>query len=85
MPSVGHCQHRGLHNCAENSHQPTRRRERLMRRFKSAEQARRFLSTHDQVTRLFRRLVDANASDHRPVRAWAFATWVEVSGHAVNF
>jgi transposase-like protein len=39
--------HRGLNNRAENSHQPTRRRERIMRRFKSAGQVQRFLSVHD--------------------------------------
>ena len=36
---VDHRQHKGLNNRAENSHQPTRQRERAMRRFKSAEQA----------------------------------------------
>jgi Resolvase, N terminal domain/DDE domain len=46
---VDHRQHKGLNNRAENSHQPTRRRERLMKRFKSARQAQRFLSVHDQV------------------------------------
>jgi putative transposase len=35
MPSVEHRQHKGLNNRAENSHQPTRRRERIMKRFKS--------------------------------------------------
>ena len=35
MPGVEHRQHRGLNNRAENSHQPTRRRERIMKRFKS--------------------------------------------------
>src|SRR5919112_4909661 len=44
MPSVEHRRHRGLNNRAENSHQPTRRRERQMKRFKSAGQAQRFLS-----------------------------------------
>jgi putative transposase len=38
LPDVDHRQHKGLNNRAENSHQPTRQRERLMRRFKSAEQ-----------------------------------------------
>jgi hypothetical protein len=33
MPSVGHRQHKGLNNRAENSHRPTRRRERQMQRF----------------------------------------------------
>jgi transposase-like protein len=44
MPGVEHRQHKGLNNRAENSHQPTRRRERIMKRFKSAGQAQRFLS-----------------------------------------
>src|SRR4051812_18542399 len=34
MPGVEHRQHKGLNNRAENSHQPTRRRERPMKRFK---------------------------------------------------
>ena len=34
-----HRQHKGLNNRAENSHQPTRRRERIMKRFKSRRQA----------------------------------------------
>ena len=50
---VKHRQHKGLNNRAENSHQPTRRRERIMKRFKSRRQAQSFLSTHDQVANLF--------------------------------
>src|SRR6185312_7149644 len=53
MPSVEHRRHTGLNNRAENSHQPTRRRERQMKRFKSAGQAQRFLSAHDQINNLF--------------------------------
>jgi putative transposase len=52
MPSVEHRKHKGLNNRAENSHQPTRRRERQMKRFKSAGQARRFLSAHDGINNL---------------------------------
>jgi putative transposase len=43
MPSIEHRQHKRLNNRAENSHQPTRRRERQMKQFKSAGQAQRFL------------------------------------------
>jgi putative transposase len=64
MPSVEHRQHRGLNNRAENSHQPTGRRERIMKRFKSAGQAQRFLAAHDQVANLFRCPANTNASDH---------------------
>jgi len=49
MPGVEHRQHKGLNNRAENSHQPTRRREWIMKRFKSPRQVQRFLSTHDQI------------------------------------
>jgi putative transposase len=83
MPAVEHRQHRGLNNRAENSHQPTRRRERIMKRFKSAGQAQRFLSIHDQVANLFRHPTNSNAADYRKSRARAFVTWAEVTGIAV--
>jgi putative transposase len=82
MPGVEHRQHKGLNNRAENSHQPTRRRERIMKRFKSAGQAQRFLSVHDQVANLFRRPANTNAADHRKARAQAFTTWADVTGIA---
>ena len=44
MPSVEHLQQKYQNNQVENSHQPTRSRERVMRRFKSAGHAQRFLS-----------------------------------------
>jgi putative transposase len=85
MPGVEHRQHKGLNNRAENSHQPTRRRERIMKRFKSAGQAQRFLSVHDQVANLFRRPANTNAGDHRAYRAQAFMTWSEVTSVAATF
>jgi putative transposase len=80
MPGVEHRQHKGLNNRAENSHQPTRRRERIMKRFKSAGQAQRFLSVHDQVANLFRRSTHSKAADHRRARARAFQAWTEITG-----
>jgi putative transposase len=85
MPGVEHRQHKGLNNRAENSHQPTRRRERIMKRFKAAGQAQRFLSVHDQVANLFRRPANINAGDHRASRAQAFMPWGEVTGVAAGF
>jgi putative transposase len=85
MPGVEHRQHKGLNNRAENSHQPTRRRERIMKRFKSAGQAQRFLSVHDQVGNLFRRPANTNAAAHRQSRAQAFKIWAEVTGLAAGF
>jgi putative transposase len=85
MPGVEHRQHRGLNNRAENSHQPTRRRERIMKRFKSAGQAQRFLSVHDQVANLFRRSANSNAAEYREDRSQAFTAWADVTGVAVSF
>ena len=58
MPGVEHRQHKGLNNRAENAHQPTRRRERIMKRFKSRRQVQRFLSIHDQIANVFSRRPD---------------------------
>src|SRR5258708_12380412 len=53
MPSVEHRKHKGLNNPAENSPQPTRRRERQMKRFKSATHTQPFLSPHHQTNNPF--------------------------------
>jgi len=63
-------------NRAELSHQPTRARERGMRKFKSSQQAQRFLDVHAAVYNLFnlgRHLVSAN--HYRSLRQDAFASW----------
>ena len=52
---IEHLHERGRwrNNRAENSHQPTRRRERKMQRFKSAGSAQLFLSAHAAVYNTF--------------------------------
>src|SRR3954462_11096208 len=81
MPGVEHRRHKGLNNRAENSHQPTRRRERQMKRFKSPRQAQRFLPAHDQINNLFHLYRDhLPASEYRAVRAQAFTIWAEITG-----
>src|SRR3954465_67827 len=83
MPGIEHRRHKGLNNRAENSHQPTRRRERQMKRFKSAGQAQRFLSTPDQINNLFPLCREhVTATEYRAARARAFELWAEVSGVA---
>ena len=83
MPGVEHRQHKGLNNRAENSHQPTRRRERIVKRFKSPRQVQRFLSAHDQVANVFPRRRDRDtAASLRFSRTQAFATWADVTGVA---
>lgn len=84
MPGVEHRQHKGLNNRAENSHQPTRRRERMMKCFKSSGPAQRFLVAHDQIANLSRRPANTGAADHRRARARAFQVWTEVTGVAVG-
>ena len=83
MPGVEHRQSRYLNNRAEVSHQPTRRRERQMKRFKSPRQAQRFLSAHHQVNNLFHLRRDHVAAvQHRAARARALEVWAEISGVA---
>ena len=85
MPSVEHRKHKGLNNRAENSHQPARRRERQMKRFKSAGQAQRFLSAHDGINNLFHlRRHQVPATQYRAERTLAFQTWAEVTGVAAG-
>ncbi len=83
LPSVEHRQHKRLNNRAENSHQPTRERERRMRRFKSPGHAQRFLAAYGPIAGHFRpRRHRLTATVYRLQRAEAFATWREVIGVA---
>ena len=77
---IDHLHDRGRwkNNRAENSHQPIRRRERKMQRFKSAGSAQKFLSTHAAAYNTFnvqRHLTSAKS--HRVLRAAAMTTWRE--------
>ena len=79
MPSVEHRRHRRLNNRAENSHQPTRQRERTMRRFKSAGHAQRFLSAFGPIREHFcPRRHRLKAAEYRRERAHRFQVWNEV-------
>ncbi len=80
MPSVIHDTRQYANNRAEVSHQPTRLRERQMRRFKSAGQAQRFLSVHGIILNLFRvgrHLV--SSANHRTLRDRSFGVWRQVT------
>lgn len=77
-PGIEHCQHKGLNNRAETSHRHTRRREKIMGRFKSPGQAQRFLSVHDQTAALFRpKRHLLSARSYRHARSDAFNLWAE--------
>jgi putative transposase len=81
MPGVEHRRHRGLNNRAEDSHQPTRRRERQMKRFKSPGQVQRFLAAHDPINNLSHLHRDhVTAARYRAARAQAFAIWAGITG-----
>jgi putative transposase len=69
-----------LNNRIEQSHQPTRLRERRMQRFKSIPQAQRFLSTFSFVCNLFRlRRHLLAATEYRSALQHQFQTWREVT------
>ncbi len=76
IPESIHDTSQYANNRAELSHQPTRVRERVMRRFKSMQHAQRFLTVHAAVYNLFnlgRHLV--SAKNYRFLRLRAFASW----------
>jgi putative transposase len=76
LPSVEHRQHRYLNNRAENSHQPTRQRERRMQGFKSPGQAQRFLAAYGPIAQHFRpRRHRLSAPDYRQEMQRRFDTW----------
>ena len=80
MPSVVHSTRQYENNRAEVSHQPTRQRERQMRRFTSPAHAQRFLSVHGLVQNLFRvgrHLL--RAVHHRALRTRSFCVWDAVT------
>jgi putative transposase len=67
---------RRINNRAENSHQPFRRRERAMQRFRSMKTLQKFSSVHAEVHNHFnqeRHLVTRQAYKQR--RAGALAEW----------
>jgi putative transposase len=76
IPKTIHNMEKYANNRAELSHQPTRARERGMRRFKSMKQAQRFLNAHAAVYNLFnlgRHLVSAET--YRYFRSRSFTSW----------
>ncbi len=78
MRSVEHVQQKYQNNRAENSHQPTRLREKVMRGFKSSGHSQRFLSAFGVITshfRVGRHLL--SASSYRAIMKLRFLVWEE--------
>jgi len=80
MPGVEHRSHKGLNKRAQNSHQPTRQRARIMKGFKSARYLQRFVSFHDPGANLFHfPRHDIPSDQHRELRAAAMQMWKEIA------
>jgi putative transposase len=83
MPSVEHRQSKYLNNQAENSHQPTRQRERAMKGFRSVGGAQRFLSAFSGISPHFRpRRHLMPAHHYRAEMTVRFAIWDQITGVA---
>ena len=75
-PGADHRGHKGLNNRIEGAHRPTRRREKIMGRFKSPRQAQRFLAAHDQINSMFKpRRYRLLATSYRHARSDAHDLW----------
>jgi putative transposase len=84
LPGVEHRQHRYLNNRAENSHQPTRQRERRMQGFKSPGHAQRFLSAYGPIAQHFRpRRHLLSAPAYRQEMAQRFQMWGEITSTGI--
>ncbi len=81
-PKTDHRSHKGLNNRAENAHQPTRRKEKSLIKFKSAQGVQTMLSLMGKVRNIF--AVDVgrytkNAQDQRAAFAMAKSIWDEAT------
>jgi putative transposase len=80
LPSVEHRPHRYLNNRAENSHQPTRQRERRLQGFKSPGHAQRFLAAYGPITQHFRpQRHRLSAPEYRQEMGKSFHTWQDIT------
>jgi putative transposase len=80
LAGVEHRQQRYLNNRAENSHRPTRQRERRMQRFKSPGQAQRFLAAYGPIAQHFRpRRHRFSAPAYRQEMQKRFQSWREIA------
>lgn len=81
MPSVEHRSHKGLNNRAENSHQPTRQRERAMKGFRRVGGTQRFLAAFSGISPHFRpRRHRMTAPGYRTEMTVRFVIWDQITG-----
>lgn len=80
MSTTEHRQNKYLNNRCENSHQPTRQRERAMKGFRSVGSAQRFLASFSRISTHFRPSRHRmTATDHRTEIAARFQVWDQVT------
>ncbi len=83
MRSVEHRKSKHQNNRAENSHQPTRQRERAMKGFRTVGGAQRFLSVFSAISPHFRAPRHLMAAGrHRTEMIIRFAIWDQITGAA---
>jgi putative transposase len=81
MRSTEHRRSKYLNNRAENSHQPTRQRERAMKGFRSPGAAQRFLAAFSAISPHFRpRRHRLTATEYRAEMTDRFTTWRQITG-----
>jgi putative transposase len=81
LPGVEHRQRRYVNSRAENSHQPTRQRERRMQRCKSSGQAQRLLSAYGPIAQHVRpRRHRSSAPEYRQAMRTRCQVWEEITG-----
>jgi putative transposase len=81
LPGAEHRRHKRLNNRVENSHRPTRRRERALQRFKSPEHAQQFLAPFGPISDHFRpRRHLLPVPQYRQTMQSRFVAWREVTG-----
>ncbi|WP_411194441.1 IS6 family transposase [Rhodococcus erythropolis] len=80
MSTTKHRQNKFLNNRCENSHQPTRQRERAMKGFLTVGSAQRFLSSFSRISPHFRPpRYRMTATDHRIELSARFEVWDRVT------
>ena len=80
LPKAEHRSHKCLNNRVENAHQPTRKKEKQMIRFKSPASANQFLATHGQVRNLFMVGRYKNSSSlRRDILSNSLHTWDDIA------
>ncbi|TYB84346.1 IS6 family transposase [Oceaniovalibus sp. ACAM 378] len=76
--SADHRAHKGLNNAIEETHRPTRKREKIFGKYKSHQHPQKFLSSNDQINLILRpRRYQLAAASYRHAHSDAFNLWAD--------